>query len=355
VTPIARRSQDENKRLEAVWSLDLLDTPPEDHFDQAARLAATICQTPIGLVSVVDQDRQWFKAKVGLDVCETPRSQAFCAHAIGLTEPLIVPDARLDQRFVHNPLVTGDPDIRFYAGMPITTSDGFTVGTLCVIDTVPRDLTDQQKSGLILLGRHVSAQIALRNHMKTLNRILAEKDVIEKELHAANAKLLELSLTDSLTGLRNRRAFDQRLARELDLAAPVDAPLSLVIVDLDHFKSFNDEFGHGVGDDILCSVARLLQKSARASDLAFRQGGEEFALLLPRTPLKAAVLVAERVRVAISAHSWRFRPVTVSVGVAARSAELASPGGLVHAADAALYRAKESGRNRVGIHPGLPS
>ena len=344
------RPQDEYERMQAVESLGLLDTPPEADFDEAVRLAAVICKTPISMMSIVDHHRQWFKAKIGLDIDETPRDQAFCAHAIGRTSALIVPDAHNDPRFFENPLVTGDPKIRFYAGMPLHTSSGFTIGTLCVIDTVPRELTFEQQSALTVLGRQISIQIELRTRMKKLNELLEENSRISEELSLANARLEDLANTDSLTRLRNRRAFDERFNREFAMATLGTVPLTLLMIDIDHFKGINDRFGHATGDDILCTVARILTRTCRTIDLVSRHGGEEFAILLPKTTGVAAMILAERLRVAVQGYAWADTPVTISIGVAGWDPSLNHKNAMFRAADDALYVAKDKGRNRVVLH-----
>ncbi len=161
----------ESQRLEALQACKLLDTEPEKAFDDIAHLAAHICQTPIALVSLIDAERQWFKAKVGLDASQTHRNLAFCAHAILQKDLLIVPDALADARFADNPLATGEPYVRFYAGVPLTTADGFPLGTLCVIDHVPRSLTPEQISALKTLADQVMRQIELRRSLSELERI----------------------------------------------------------------------------------------------------------------------------------------------------------------------------------------
>lgn len=143
----------ETARLAALRQNYILDTAPEEAFDDLTCLAAHICGVPISAISLISEDRQWFKAILGLEVAETPRDIAFCAHTILQTGLLVVPDARNDERFAANPLVTGEPHIRFYAGVPIVTTDGHALGSLCVIDRVPRQLTPDQEAALRMLAR----------------------------------------------------------------------------------------------------------------------------------------------------------------------------------------------------------
>ena len=155
---------------------------PEQEFDDLSRLAAMICGTPIALVSLVDADRQWFKAKVGIDDAETPRDVAFCGHAILQKDVMVVPDALADARFRGNPLVTNLPNVRFYAGAPLITQDGHALGTLCVMDHVPRELTSDQKQALKSLSRLVLAQIELRRSVSDQSLAIRERRRAEEEL-----------------------------------------------------------------------------------------------------------------------------------------------------------------------------
>src|SRR6266581_7671740 len=140
--------KNEKQRLKVLWQYDVLDTIPEEVFDDLTVLAARICEAPIALITLVDEDRQWFKSKVGVSISETSRDISFCGHAIEQSDLFIVPDATLDKRFAKNPLVTSEPKIRFYAGVFLITPDGYALGTLCVIDKVPRELRLDQKQAL---------------------------------------------------------------------------------------------------------------------------------------------------------------------------------------------------------------
>jgi PAS domain S-box-containing protein len=156
----------EGQRLASLYSYNILDTPAQQDFDNLITLAAQLADVPVALITLLDKDRQWFLAKKGLSLSETGREMAFCAHTILNTSPLVVPDARLDDRFSKNPLVTGHPYVVFYAGAPLVTSEGFVLGTMCLLDTEPRTLTDEQFFGLEVLARQVMQQLELRRNLK---------------------------------------------------------------------------------------------------------------------------------------------------------------------------------------------
>jgi diguanylate cyclase (GGDEF)-like protein/PAS domain S-box-containing protein len=608
----------ETDRLDALQSLKILDTPSEPAYDDLTQLASVICATPIALISLVDQCRQWFKSKVGLDAVETHRDLAFCAHAILGNDLFIVPDAAQDIRFCDNPLVVGGPKIRFYAGMPLTDTNGYNLGTLCVIDQVPRQLSEQQQESLRSLGRQVTAQFALRLQVERLSQTVAELQRLEADLQAsdrkfraifdtmfefigllspdgtlleanrtaldavgvhradvvgrpfpecvwwehdsamqaklrdairraaagefvrfetthclangvlanidfslnpvldgngkvillvpegrditdlkraeialseseqrfrsvleelaegvflvdnsdgkivyanssclnmlaftaeemadvspfeivigenpetvvasvkalkektprernvnlgqqkyrrkdgvivdvevqatyvpnaaagltsfilrdiseqttyekrlfeyqlgledANARLRVLAMTDSLTGVHNRAAFDGKLAEEHDRATRYTHPLSLMLIDVDQFKEFNDLYGHRAGDDVLRTVANLLQETVRNIDFVARYGGEEFVVLLPDTDYGGAMVLAERCRRVVANYPWDKRVVTISIGVATLTSAAMNAEMLVEQADKAMYRSKQKGRNQITHGTGL--
>ena len=204
--------RNETDRLRALRSNKNLYTKPDERFDELTQLAAIICGVPISLITLVDADRQWFKSKVGLDIQETPRAQAFCTHAIMQPEMFVVPDAAEDARFSKNPLVTGDPHIRFYAGAPLATQDGHLLGTMCVLDRQPRMLPPEQKTALEILGRQVVANMELRSNLRELKDALAARDAAEGPSGDAAAGLDSIidTLETALADLRDVRQGKSR-------------------------------------------------------------------------------------------------------------------------------------------------
>jgi diguanylate cyclase (GGDEF)-like protein/PAS domain S-box-containing protein len=598
----------ETARLEALRSFDILDTLPEKDYDDLTQLAAAICRAPISLITLIDENRQWFKSKVGLEMDETPLSLSFCRYALAKPdEVMVIPDTRDDARFRDHPAATGEPHVRFYAGAPLVSSEGFALGTLCVIDNVPRRFDESQQRMLQVLARQVVTQLELRRVLARANRDAAQQrkvhaemrsmvieihdlydnapvgyhsldaegviqrinqtelnwlgytheevvgkmhltditapayrdgfepdynefkrsdkkqtsielelqrkdgstffcflnasavrdsdgnllstrssvvdiselrrttlamresearfkafmdhgpmvsfikdengrylyanpmllqrfektwdefvghrdeelwprevyravrrsesailkggkvvsteqsaplpdgstsfwlsfkfplhnaegrrllggvsiDITElknkerqladsqKRLEEAIARLEIIAVTNSLTGLKNRGALRERLSEEVQRARRYDLPLSLAMLDVDYFKSYNDSFGHPAGDEALRCVAQILQTHARPSDFSARYGGEEFVVVLNNTALPGALAHAERIRKAIQDEPWPQRGITASIGVASLSENIAGEDALLRAADEALYKAKHAGRNRV--------
>jgi diguanylate cyclase (GGDEF)-like protein/PAS domain S-box-containing protein len=479
-----RRTEAEAASLRAIWTRDLLDSQPEFECGELVRLAACLCGTPIGLVTLLDERHQWFRASDDLKMGETPREVAFCAHAVRQNGLFMVNDALTDSRFANNPLVTWDPAIRFFAGVGLYNSDDEPMGTFCVIDTAPRILSEDQMEALEILGRQISLRLEAVVQRKALEQALADKerasaglkaseelfrafmnaspflsyikdaagrllfynrsfaqrfgvseyawlgrtdeqlwsrkltksvrthdlevmaggkmveteehirnsdgsvsslrsfkfpcndsagnvllagvavDVSEEvahhaeleryhsELEDANDQLRKLAVTDELTGLRNRRSFEERLVMEFSLARRRKRELSVLLIDVDNFKTINDRWGHAAGDEVLRRLGTILRTTVRLPDLPARYGGEEFVVLLPESGEESAMGLARRVMQRVSTEDWDNELLTISVGMASMNESLENGFQLVELADEALYAAKRAGKNRVMVHSG---
>jgi diguanylate cyclase (GGDEF)-like protein len=257
---------DEPARLATLRSLNILDTPVEERFDRLTRMAKRVFDVPIALVTLVDKERQWFKSSIGLDIAETPRDISFCGHAILGDDVFVIEDASQDVRFADNPLVVGDPGIRFYAGCPLRALDGSKLGTLCIIDRETRTFGDDDAETL---------------------RDLAS--MIERELAA-----IQLATVDELTGIANRRGFMSLAQPTLNLCTRERLPASLVFFDLNDFKPINDQFGHAEGDWALRCFADQMEKAFRDADVFARIGGDEFAVLLTNLKQEQAAKMISR-------------------------------------------------------------
>lgn len=265
---------DEQARLLTLKCLGVLDTLPEERFDCLTRMAKRVFGVPIALVSLVDEERQWFKSCAGLDVRETPRSISFCGHAILGDEIFVVPNALEDERFADNPLVAGELGIRFYAGCPLRALNGKNLGALCIMDRQPRNFDEEDCRAL--------KDLAL---------------MAERELAA-----FQLATQDELTGISNRRGFMMLAEHGLHYCDRHKISASLVFLDLDKFKQINDTFGHEEGDRVLVDFARLIKGSFRESDLCARLGGDEFLVLLFNSSAPLAENVILKFRESLEKH-----------------------------------------------------
>lgn len=266
---------DEQARLQALRSLGVLDTPPEERFDRLTRMAKRLFGVPIALVSLVDEDRQWFKSCFGLRVSETPRDLSFCGHAILGNDLFIIPDALADERFADNPAVVNDPFVRFYAGCPLRGPNGHKLGTLCIIDRQPRSFDAGELEALVDLAA-----------------------MVERELSA-----VQLATLDELTKISNRRGFAMLAQHSLDVCVRRQLAASLVFMDLDKFKPINDKFGHAEGDRALTAFAEQIKITCRESDVFGRLGGDEFVVLLIDTSKARAEAVVSRLHQSLEKYN----------------------------------------------------
>lgn len=300
---------DEEDRLKALYSYQLLDTESEQEYDDIVMLAAQICGTPIANISLIDKNRQWLKAKIGLDGRETSRDVAFCAYTIHNKDggSMVVNDALEDERFAQNPLVTGDPNIRFYAGAPLITPDNFALGALCVIDSEPRQITDEQLKALEALARQVTLKFELRR--------------TSSQLAAANSELQNLSLTDDLTGLYNRRGFMFHAEQQLKLfrSRRTDGEgLWLMMLDLDGLKKINDTYGHEEGSFAIKKAGEILRGNLREADIVARFGGDEFVAMMINVADSGSDKIHERIEKSLTDYNETNEkpyPVAASCGM----------------------------------------
>jgi len=308
---------DETARLEKLNSLAILDTQPEERFDRVTRLARRIFGVPIAVVSLVDANRQWFKSNLGLDASETPREVSFCGHAILGDNIFAIEDALQDPRFSDNPLVTGGPKIRFYAGYPLRVTGNSRIGTLCLYDRRPREFSDHDRASLRDLG-----------------------GMVEDELIA-----LKMATLDELTQISNRRGILILGKNTLRLASRLMVTGLLFYFDLDRFKSINDGFGHAEGDLALQNFSTLLIETFREADVIARLGGDEFAVLCTNCTAdeSESLLARFRERTAeLNRNAARGYDLSYSVGMLpVDPAKCYSISTILAQADALMYARKQ--------------
>jgi len=310
--------ENEAERIHALRTLRILDTAYEERFDRVTRMAKRMFGVSTSLVSLIDEGRQWFKSNQGLNATETPRDISFCGHAINHDELFIVPDTNEDERFFDNPLVTGAPNIRFYAGYPLKIREGLRIGTLCLMDQKPKVMDEEDRQLLNDLGA-----------------------MIEQEI-----KSIQLATLDELTLISNRRGFLTLVDHSLKMCRRNQTSISFLLFDLNKFKTINDEYGHHEGDFVLVKFAQIMLETFRDSDVIGRLGGDEFVTLLTGTDKEEADEVLARFAVAIEeANATLNKPYKIeySVGLVhfqhntKQSAEE-----MIQEADAAMYKHKKS-------------
>jgi diguanylate cyclase (GGDEF)-like protein len=309
---------DEKERLSQLQSLAILDTPPEERFDRVTRMARRLFGVPIALVSLVDENRQWFKSCLGLNISETERRISFCGHAILSKGVFVIEDTTQDERFADNQLVTGDPHIRFYAGQPLLTLSGQAMGTLCILDQTPRSLGAEDLAMLADLA-----------------------GMVEREIMA-----VQLAISDELTRISNRRGFLALSKYSLDVCKRQLYPAALVFFDLDKFKQVNDTYGHAEGDRVLKVFAEQMRESFRTSDLFARIGGDEFVALMTNVNTDAIKEKIEHFDHALKQRCGTLElPYTIrfSYGVVPyEPLRHASVEDMLHEADSAMYENKRA-------------
>lgn len=349
--------ENEAELREALQMQAVLESLCEQCYDDLTLLAASACNTPVALLSLHDEPRQWVRSSYGIAAEQIAADDTFSARVMRAPQDMLeVPDAAADPHLADSPLVSAEPHIRFCASVALTSDADHALGTLCVLDYRPRRLEPRQRAALQALARLAAAKLKMRSIQQTLRQALdaahryqAELEEYHHCLRKLNRQLHAQAIRDPLTGLYNRLALMQQLNQGVARAERRGEPLSLLLIDVDHFKAFNDGFGHLQGDEVLQQIAEILRGAAREADTVARFGGEEFVVVLPATTTAGALALAERIREHIARSRNDHRPLTVSIGAVTRrgthprcTAQL-----LLQDADQALYRAKDAGRNCV--------
>lgn len=290
----------ENKRLEALYQYSLLDTLPEQEFDDITKIASEICQTPISLISLLDTNRQWFKSHLGLNVSETPREYAFCAHAINSPDKIFtINDAREDIRFSDNPLVTGYPNVIFYAGVPLVNPEGYSLGTLCVIDNKPRELTESQLSSLDALSKQVVKLFELKRKNalleKTQNEIHTRNLELEKFAYAVSHDIKSplnniLALTDFLKESQEEK-LDEDGKEILNHLTTTSVRLkSLVDGIISHYMDANASVDDKSELDLEILISEIIELINPSNEFSIQSILQQKVILANETALKQIIL-----------------------------------------------------------------
>ena len=328
-------------KLANIHSLDLFYTPIEERFERITRIARRALHAPVAAISLLNEDKQWFKSAAGWGISELPREQAICRLTVEGNQIVMIGDTLADSRVAKLPIVATTPRFRAYAGHPLLDEHGACIGTFCVLDLKPREFTGVDRQTLIDIAA------------------LAQRELLSDQLTNANAALTSKlgmarreALMDPLTHLWNRRGASVLLKAAFANADQRRTPLALALLDLDNFKRINDTRGHQAGDEVLRRVASRLLSTVRGDDAICRLGGDEFLVLMADTDAAVASRVAERIRGAIVDTPVPTREgalsVSISVGCTIRQPRDATAiEALLERADRALMDSKAAGRNRV--------
>lgn len=350
---VAPLPENEQRRLELLRNLGILGTPAEERFDRITRFANLLLGTPISLISLIDSDRQWFKSAQGLGVKETSRDDAFCAHAIIEQKTFFVEDATKDERFKNNPLVTGDPHIRMYAGHPIELENGLRIGTLCVIDKKPRAMAASELEILEHLAAWVKAEITNLELTKTLRYYEAERETREKKTES-HEKLYEffnnLSLIDADLVLPNALYLQLYLSQEINRLKYSEGKVAVMALAVDAFADLEKTKGAAAAIAALKAVAKCLADYPKwPRGMTFRYGRDRFAIVLPEKSRDEAIEIAEFLRMEI--HKLQIRRekdlLTLSYGVCSIPAASSVTEKLVAKSIEALETAQKQGTDKI--------
>lgn len=317
-------NDNELSRLQEFERVNPLAHASDASFNAITKLVQTTLDMPYVAISLIDHDTQHLKAKQGFDIASTPRSQAMCEHVLQSRSPLTIEDLTEEPEFAGLSAVSASLHLRAYIAAPLITDSGHVLGSLCAFDTQPRRFTAEQIDTLNQFATVVSELFELRKEVDY----------------------------DFLTKVFNRRGFETVLRREMARLNRDGAPCTLAMLDLDHFKHVNDTYGHPVGDTVLKALTKMVKVNMRESDYLARLGGEEFALLLPNTPIIGALKVADRIRAAVAAFRLEEHPdlaLTVSIGLVDIARYRNDFDAMMRDVDNAVYISKCKGRNQTTV------
>lgn len=335
-------AHDEDLRIASLRRLQVLEPAQEERFDRITRLATLTTGAAMAGIALVDRDRVFYKSLRGLSVQSLPRPATFCTVALDTEGPLLVPDASQDPRFAQLPIVKDAPHLRFYASQPLFAPDGRRIGGVCVADTRPRRLSEEELHTLRDLASIVETELQVGALVQSRSELASDLDVARRQV-----------FIDPLTQTWNRAGILEILQREHARARRTKTLVGVAMVDLDNFKDINDNFGHLTGDRVLRTAAERMIEAVRPYDAVGRYGGEEFLIVLVEREASRVASIAERVRANIAQRpvsmDRRAISMSASVGVACSESAVGQQDihQLLQRADEALYSAKRNGRNQV--------
>lgn len=342
IMPPAPLPADEERRLASVHRLQILDTPAEERFDRLSRIARRLFKVPYSMITLIDEKRQWFKSATGPDFREIPRQNAICGYTLLQDSTLVIPDCSADPRVMDYPMVRALAGMRFYAGVPLHSNDGYAVGTLCVLDQQLRTMEPEDIAALEDLAACAESEMQLLHISRSEIEMRGEMDQLRRK-----------ASVDALTKTWNRGAIMEILAKEQERARKSNEPLGVALMDIDHFKKVNDTYGHDVGDQVLQEFTARIRSGLRGGEAFGRFGGEEFLIVVPRCNPGQSAAYAETILEAIRSEPIKTArgelPVTASMGIAIWRAPLEHADALIKRADKALYQSKRNGRDRASL------
>lgn len=343
--------KNEAKRLIALRQYQLKEAKVSNEYQMLVELAANHCGCQQACISIVGSDTSWTLACNQAPPSPVERSQSLAAWAILQPQSLVISDIGQHPEASQLTIENG---INFYAAVHLETDDGLTLGVLSVSDSQPKQLSTEQIDFLKNLGQIIIRLLSVKQSETMIKNQQSNIELYQNTIKGLNKELVRLSITDDLTQLHNMRSLRQKLNSEMQRSRRYNTPLSLLILDLDNFKQFNEAYGHHEGDVILQIIARVLCNNTRETDIISRFGGEEFVIVMPYTDVETAQMLAERLRNAVAQQESIDHKVTVSIGVCQFAERHENDTDIINDAEEAMQQAKQEGRNCVSLASSVP-